>query len=140
MHDRTVVFVVLCIIILGAFPLHSESPTATVNGQVRDTSGAAVQNADVQLINDRTNVRFPARTNQEGIYSVSNIPPGTYHIQVSKAGFKTIIKPDIVLNVLDARAINFDLPVGAVSEIVTVQGGASMVDTESTAVSTVVDR
>ena len=40
---------------------------------------------------------------------------------VSEAGFKTIIKPDIILNVLDARAINFDLPVGAASETVTVQ-------------------
>src|SRR5229473_7398721 len=140
MHDRTVVFVVLCIIILGAFPLHSQSPTATVNGQVRDTSGAVVQGADVQLINDRTNVRYPAKTNSDGIYSVTDLPPGTYRLQISKAGFKTIVKPDIRLNVLDARAINFDLPVGAVSEIVTVEGGASTVDTESATVSTVVDR
>ncbi len=140
MHDRTVVFVVLCIIILGAFPLHGQSPTATVNGQVRDTSGAVVQGADVQLINDTTNVRYPAKTNSDGIYSVTDLPPGSYRIQVSRAGFKTIIKPGIVLNVLDARAINFDLPVGAVSEIVTVEGGVSLVNTESAEVSTVVDR
>ena len=66
--------------------------------------------------------------------------PGIYRIQVSKAGFKTIIQSDITLNVLDARAINFELPVGAVSEIVTVEGGASLVETESATVSTVVDR
>src|SRR5882672_7072149 len=119
MHNRITVFVVLCIVILGTVPLHSQSPTATVNGQVRDASGAVVEGADVQLINDGTHARFPARTNQEGIYSLSNIPPGIYHLQVSKAGFKTIIKPDIVLNVLDAHAINFDLSVGAVSQTVT---------------------
>jgi len=140
MHSRKAVVVVLCITILGAFPLHSQSPTATVNGQVRDTSGAVVQGADVQLINERTNVRYPAKTNKDGIYSVLDLPPGTYHIQVSKPGFKTIIKPDILLNVLDARAINFDLPVGAISETVTVEGGAPLVDTESSSVSTVVDR
>src|SRR6266849_1634920 len=135
---------VLAAVILSLTVLTSsvwaQSPTATVNGLVRDSSGAVVPGADLQLINEQTNVKYSARTNSEGIYSVSNLPPGTYRIQVSKIGFKTIVKPDIILNVLDARAINFDLPVGAVSEIVTVEGGASTVDTESTAVSTVVDR
>jgi hypothetical protein len=140
MHERIVAVVALCIMILGAFPLHSQSPTATVNGQVRDTSGAVVQGADVQLINDRTNVRYPSKTNKDGVYSVTDLPPGSYRIQVSKVGFKTIVKPDIVLNVLDARAINFDLPVGAASETVTVEGGVSLVNTQSAEVSTVVDR
>src|SRR3984893_5280581 len=140
MLSRKAVVVVVCIMILGAFPLHSQSPTATVNGQVRDTSGAVVQGADVQLINDTTNVKYTAKTNSDGIYSVTDLPPGTYRLQVSKAGFKTIVKPDIRLNVLDARAINFDLPVGAVSEIVTVEGGVPLVNTESAEVSTVVDR
>jgi Carboxypeptidase regulatory-like domain/TonB dependent receptor len=140
MHNRVVVVVVLCIIILAAFPLQSQSPTATVNGQVRDTSGAVVPGANVQLINETTNVRYPAKTNKDGIYSVADLPPGTYRIQVSKVGFKTIVKPDIALNVLDARAINFDLSVGAISETITVEGGAPLVDTESSAVSTVVDR
>jgi hypothetical protein len=122
------------------FPLAAQSPTATVNGQVRDPSGAVVPDADVRLVNDRTNVNYVARTNRDGIYSLTNIPPGGYRLQVSKAGFKTLVKPDITLNVLDALAINFDLPVGAVSQTVTVEGGASGVETESAAVSTVVDR
>jgi hypothetical protein len=122
------------------FPLAAQSPTASVNGQVRDTSGAVVQNADVQLIEDRTNVEHGTKTNKDGIYSLSNIPPGNYHLQISKAGFKTLVKPGIVLNVLDALAINFDLPVGAVSQTVTVEGGGSVVNTESASVSTVVDR
>src|SRR5258708_13124637 len=133
------VAVILSLIVL-TIPLWCQSPTATVNGLVRDSSGAVVPAADVQLINEHTNVNYPARTNSDGIYSVSNLPPGTYRVQVSKIGFKTIVKPDIILNVLDARAINFDLPVGAVSESVPVEGGASTVDTESSAVSTVVDR
>jgi hypothetical protein len=59
---------------------------------------------------------------------------------VSKIGFKTLIKPDIVLNVQDSLSMNFTLLVGAFHEIVTVQGGAPLVDTESATVSTVVDR
>jgi len=135
------VAVIVCAFLFPAsLSLSAQSPTATVNGQVRDTAGAVVRDAEVQLINDRTNIKYPTRTNSEGIYSIVGVAPGIYRIQVSKAGFKTIIQSDITLNVLDARAINFELPVGAVSEIVTVEGAASTVNTESAAVSTVVDR
>src|SRR5437660_1734213 len=77
------------VLIFGIFPcsaflpLAAQSPTATVNGQVRDTSGAVVPDAAIQLVNDRTNVHYPAKTNRDGIYSITNVPPGNYHIQVS---------------------------------------------------------
>src|ERR1043165_10278102 len=67
-------------------------------------------------------------------------PPGAYRLQVSKFGFKSIIKPDIVVHVQDALALNFTLPVGSTSEVVTVTGGAPLLNTESAALSTVVDR
>jgi hypothetical protein len=118
----------------------AQSPTAVVNGQVRDTSGAAIPKATVVVINDATNVRYTAETNDEGIYSVPNLPPGTYRIQVSKQSFKTIVHPDIVLHIQDAEAIGFTLPVGSTSDTVTVEGGAPLVNTENAAVSTVIDR
>jgi len=118
----------------------AQAPTAVVNGQVRDSSGAAIPNATVEIINDATHVRYTTETNSEGIYSVPNLPPGTYHIQVSKTGFKTIIHPDVVLHVQDADAIGFTLPVGPTSDTVTVEGGAPLVNTENAAVSTVIDR
>jgi hypothetical protein len=73
------------------------------------------------------------------MYVVPNLPPGTYRLQVSEIGFKTIIKPDIVVHVQDALAINFTLPIGAASEIVTVQAGAPLINTQDAAVSTVID-
>lgn len=118
----------------------AQAPTAIVNGQVRDTSGAAIAGATVEIFNDATHVRYSTETNNEGIYSVPNLPPGTYHIQVSKPGFKTVIHPDIILNVQDAKAIGLTLPVGPISDTVTVEGGAPLINTESAAVSTIVDR
>jgi hypothetical protein len=141
MHNRFgVTALFLALLFPSSSQLVAQSPTATVNGQVRDATGAVVPDADVQLINELTNVRFPCRANSEGIYSIVSVSPGQYRIQVSKAGFKTIIQSNITLNVLDARAINFELPVGAVSEVVTVDARTSLVETESAAVSTVVDR
>ncbi len=130
---------VLVFLFLSAI-CRAQTPTAVVNGQVRDASGAAISGAAVEVFNDATHVRYSSETNEEGIYSVPNLPPGTYHIQVSKPGFKTLVHPDIILNVQDARAIGFTLPVGAVSDTVTVESGTPLIDTESAAVSTVVDR
>ena len=107
---------------------------------VTDPSGAAIAGAEVIVVNDATRVQVVGKTNDEGIYVVPNLAPGNYRVQVSKDGFKTIIKPDITVNVQDALAINFALPLGAVSEIVTIQGGAPLVNTESAAVSTVIER
>ncbi len=125
---------------LAVYSSAAQSPTGTISGIVTDPTGAMIADAEVIVLNDATHLQFTTKSNSEGIYVVPNLPPGSYRVQVSKVGFKTIIKPDIALNVQDALAINFALPLGAVSEIVTIQGGAPLVNTESAAVSTVIDR
>jgi hypothetical protein len=111
-----------------------------MNGRVLDPSNKVISGADILVISDATGLKYSGKTNDDGIYVVPNIPPGPYRLQVSKVGFKTLIKPDIVLNIQDALSISFTLPIGAVFEVVTVEGGASLVNTESAAVSTVVDQ
>ncbi len=133
------VFLLICVV-LFALPVLTQSPNGTINGLVNDSSNSVIPEADIVVVNDATGIKYSAKTSNEGIYILSNLPPGSYRLQVSKIGFKTLIKPDIVLNVQDALAINFTLPVGAFSETVTVEGGAPLVNTESAAVSTVVDR
>jgi hypothetical protein len=130
----------LILSLLCLTPAIAQSPSATVNGIVLDPSGAAIVGAEVVVVNDATGVQYVTKTNGEGIYVVPNLPPGPYRIQVSNIGFKTLVKPDVTLNVQDSLAINFTLPVGAPSETVTVQGGAPITNTENAAVSTVIDR
>jgi hypothetical protein len=133
--------VLLFLILISAVTLvMAQSTNATISGIVLDPSGRGIPVADIEIVNDATGIRYPGSTNSEGIYAIPNLPPGPYRIQISKIGFKTIIKPDIILNTQDALAINFTLPVGAASETVTVEGGAPLLQTESAAVSTVIDR
>ena len=125
---------------LSTVHLLAQSPDGNINGLVSDPSSAAVVGAEVVAVNDVTGVQYTTRTNSEGIYVLPSLPPGPYRLQISKVGFKTIIKPDIVLNVQDALSVNFTLPIGAAYEVLTVEGGAALVNTESAAVSTVVDQ
>jgi hypothetical protein len=117
-----------------------QTETATISGRVTDPSGAALSGADVQVQNVLTGRAVATKTNSSGLYVATALQPGTYRVIVSNPGFKQIVKPDIVLNVQDNAALNFSMTVGSVSETVTVTGGAPLVNTESAAVSTVVDR
>jgi Carboxypeptidase regulatory-like domain/TonB dependent receptor-like, beta-barrel len=132
------VLVVLTLTVIA--PLVAQSPNGTISGIVVDPSGGVIVAAEIVVVNDATGLQYTSKTNGEGIYVVPSLPPGSYRLQVSKIGFKTLIKPDIILNVQDALAINFTLPLGAASETVTVEAGAPLVNTESATVGTVVDR
>jgi len=129
------------LVLLGCHSfLCAQSANGKISGIILDTTSGVIPGAEVLVINDVTHIKTSTRTNAEGIYALPNLPPGPYRLQVSKVGFKTVIKPDILLNVQDALSINFTLPVGAVSETVTVEGGASMLNTTDGSVSTIVDR
>ena len=130
----------LLFIICSTTAVIAQSTNATVSGLVLDPSGRVIPNADIEILNESTGVLYSGKTNETGIYTVSILPPGQYRLQVSKIGFKSLIKPGIVLNVQSALALNFTLPLGATSETVTVDAGASSINTTDASVSTVVDR
>jgi hypothetical protein len=136
-------FKLVLVLLLSLFSVSlalAQSPNGKISGLVLDSTSGVIPGADLIVVNDFNGVKTITKTNREGIYVFPNLPPGPYRLQVSKQGFKTLIKPDIVLNVQDALSINFTLPVGAVSDSVTVEGGATIVNTTDASVSTVVDR
>src|SRR5258707_8449215 len=101
--------VLLCLACSLAFclSLRAQDPNATVSGRVLDPSGAVVPRTQVPVINDATNIGYSTSTNDAGIYSLPSVPPGKYHIQVSKSGFKNMVKPDLGLHLQDPLTINF---------------------------------
>ena len=100
------------------------SPTATVTGRVTDPSGAAIPGVDVRAINIETGLKQAVQTNDEGLYRILNLAPGSYRIVMEKHGFKMIIKPGVELHVQDIIALNFEMQIGSVSESITVEEGA----------------
>jgi hypothetical protein len=100
-----------------------------VTGKVTDPGGLIVIGVSVEAVSVNTNVAYPTTTNEAGIYSLSNLPPGEYQITVEKEGFRPVARPGVVLHVADNISIDFALQVGSTTETVTVKGGAPLVNT-----------
>ncbi len=128
------------VLAFSAGPLKSQSSNASLTGRVTDSTKAVVPSAKVIVINTGTRLHYETVTNETGSYYVTNLPPGTYRIEVEKLGFKVVLKSDLILHVQDALEVNFEMVVGSTSESVTVQGGAPLLDTESSALGTVVEQ
>ena len=128
------------ILISGSARVGAQSTSASLTGRVTDSSKAVIPAARVTVINSGTRIHYETITNQTGSYYVTNLPPGTYRIEIEKLGFKVVIKSDLILHVQDALEINFEMVLGSASESVTVRGGAPLLDTESSTVGTVVER
>jgi hypothetical protein len=61
-------------------------------------------------------------------------------MEVERAGFKKLVRPEMILHVHDALVIDFEMAVGSASDRITVHAGAPLVNTTSGAVSTLVDQ
>lgn len=120
--------------------LVAQSTNATLTGRVTDPSKALIADVRIAAVNTGTNVRYETTTNGSGEYSLANLPPSFYRVEVEKDGFKKLIKPDLVLHVQDVLRIDFEMALGSVLESITVQAGAPLMNTESGTVSTLIDR
>lgn len=128
-------FLVLC---CASSLLFAQS--ADISGYIKDQTGATVAQASVELRDQDTGVRQRTRTNNDGIYSLPGLKPGTYSATVQAKGFKTVTRDAIVLNAAERISLDFSLEVGAVTETVTVEGDAPLLQTETAVVGTVVNR
>jgi hypothetical protein len=120
--------------------VQSQSTSGSLTGGVTDPSKAVIAGAKIAAINANTNVEYDVTSGAFGVYSLPNLPPAPYRLEVEKPGFKKLIKPDVILHVEDTLEIDFEMSVGLATETVTVEGGAPLINTESATVSTVVDR
>jgi len=118
----------------------AQSETATVSGQIVDPSGLNITGAQVKLVDIDRGTSTSVATNSAGLYTFPSVRPGRYRMEIMAAGFKVVNVTGVTVNVQDHLEQNFKLVVGSVSESITVEGGESLVDTESATVSTVVDR
>ncbi len=115
------------------------SGSASVGGTVTDATGAVIPGASVVLINVERGSEQEVSTNEAGNYVYPDVTPGVYTVRVSSEGFATQEVTDLGVQVGQRAAVNVELEVGQVTNVVTVEAAAVLLETESNAIGTVVD-
>jgi len=123
-----------CMISFCLFLLTLSAMAQVQNGQfsgtVTDPSGAAVSDAKVTVTNQATNLSVTTTTNGAGLYTVKELPIGTYKINVEAQGFKTFSDAGVVLNAGQIAKVDAKLQLGQTREVVEVTGQEVAVQTD----------
>ena len=112
--------------------------TATLTGRVTNSLGEILSKAQVTATHVETNQLFQAKTNDQGLYRLPNLPPGYYRLIVRLVGFRTIVKPEIELHVQDVIALNFSMQTGSMITSITEREGIPIIQAESATLGTTI--
>jgi outer membrane receptor protein involved in Fe transport len=108
----------------------------SIGGTVRDSSGAVLPGVTVTITSLTRQTTDTVVTNESGLFVKDRLLPGEYRVQAELSGFKAAVVPRVDVR-LDAQTpVEFVLPVGEMTEEVTVTGGATLLTTDRADVST----
>lgn len=127
-YPKSLVILAL-LLFIAAFPVWGQIDRGTIQGLVKDPSGAVIPGAKVQIIRIDTNSTIELTTNGEGLYTAPNLPAANYRVVVEKPGFGTFKREPVEVQPRAQASIDVLLQPGGVNESVTVTTEATILDT-----------
>ncbi len=130
----SLVFILLTLTPIAVF---AQSSTGAISGDVTDNNGGALPGVSVTATNTATNASRTVTSNGNGHYEIQLLSPGTYRISSELSGFQSVKS---LANVNVGSTVTFDVKMRpTVSETVTVNAAAPIIDTSKSSVSSVVN-
>jgi hypothetical protein len=119
-------------------PVFAQAVSGTILGTVTYSSGAVMSNAKVTVVNEGTGLTRTVVADANGEFTAPSLPTGRYTVIAEAAGFKTLSLSNIQLGVDQRARIDLKLDVGSVSESVTIEARAPLLQTSSSELGTTV--
>src|SRR3989442_5079145 len=125
---------------LSSAPVWAQSSTGSILGVVKDQSGAVLPGVTFTITEVDTNQARNTVSNDQGYYEVGFLPPGNYSVKAELTGFKNVLLKGIILQVAQKAKVDVTLSIGDISEQVTVEGVAPLVQATDATVGQVINR
>ena len=119
--------------------LFGQAASQSIQGLVKDSSGAVVVGAKVTITDEGTGVSRSALTNSTGNYSFPLVSVGNYTVTVELSGFKNETVQHLRVETAAQVRQNFQLELGQVTETVQVSATAAVLNTENPTVGGVIE-
>ena len=114
---------------------NSQTTFASITGTVSDPAGAVVPNATITATNVETGIQSTAKSNESGVFTIAQLKEGKYTVRAEAAGFKSFAIETVSLVARDVRRVDITLQLGDVTTTVEVQGGATLIETDTARIS-----
>jgi hypothetical protein len=118
-------------ICFGAALLSGQDFRSTLTGRVIDPSDSPVPEAAVSIQSESTNVTYSAKSDSRGNYTAILLPPGSYSVTVTAAGFKAAKRSNMRLTVAETSTLDFKLELGGLNQEVTVTAEVPILESAS---------
>ncbi len=138
MKLQNVVKIFVLIVSLAA-GLSSQTYQGTISGTVFDKTGAVVPGAAVKVTSIAKGTVTTLKSTGAGQYVAPNLEPGTYDVSAEAAGFQTFVRKNVVVDVGHSVRVDFQLTPGSVSQTISVNEQAPLVETTNAVLSSTFD-
>jgi len=124
---------VVVILLLGALarPLAAQTTFGAITGTVRDSAGAVVPSATIEVTHVNSNYNYTAQSNESGNYTLPQLREGDYLLRASAKGYQAYVAKGIVLAARDELRHDITLQIGAIESTVEVVAGANLIETDT---------
>jgi hypothetical protein len=120
--------------VVGGVTAYAQDTTATIQGDIKDATGAAVPGASITITNTATNISNTVTSNGAGAYVVPQLIPGNYSVTIKMSGFQTTSMVDLAVSAGDHRRADATLAVGSIGDTVNVTAAAPVLQTDTSSV------
>jgi len=128
-----ILFVWMCLT-LGAVLGLAQSEHGTLTGTITDTSGASVPGAAVVATNPQNGAKYQTQSSPEGVFTLAELPYGSYDVTITKDGFQTAQSKGVVIGVNQVTRLNSQMQLGQSQQTVEVSAQAPLLQADSSTV------
>jgi Carboxypeptidase regulatory-like domain/TonB-dependent Receptor Plug Domain/TonB dependent receptor len=114
------VFCLVFLLLLPMASLQGQSTTGVIGGTVYDPQHAVIPNARIVALNESTGAQFIAYTDNSGNYTLADLPPGTYSVDITGDAFTSYTAPQVVVELGRRTPLSTTLRIGATTSTIQV--------------------